>query len=132
MKIYKGNVEIKSNNVKEWEKRLADCEKITGYLYINSNAELKALKSVGGYLSINSNAELKAESLKSVGVYLSIYSNAELKAESLKSVGGDLSIYSKISPKLATTLLKSYKNSTKQWYLSDETNKELLNTEFKK
>ena len=91
-KTYKGNVEINSNNKKEWIEKLKDIEIITGYLSIYSNAELKALKSVGGDLSIYSNAELKA--LKSVGGDLSIYSKAELKADSLKSVGGDLSIYS--------------------------------------
>ena len=79
--IYNGNVEIRSDNQKEWKKKLKDITKISGDLSINSNAELKALKSVGGDLYINSNAELKA--LKSVGGDLYIYSNAEFLEKQL-------------------------------------------------
>ena len=54
MKIYKGNLEITSGNASQYK----DLVEVTGYLYINSNAELSApnLESVGGDLSINSNA----------------------------------------------------------------------------
>ena len=83
MKIYKGNVEVHSSNVKEWEQKLKDIGKISGNLYINSDAELKALKSVGGSLSIHSNAELKAEALKSVGGGLYIDKSAKV-SENIK------------------------------------------------
>ena len=78
--------------------------KITGYLSINSNADLKApaLTSVGGNLSINSNADLKA--LTSVGGYLYINSNADLKAPALTSVGGNLSINSNADLKALTSV----------------------------
>jgi len=119
METYEGNVTIEKDNVKEWEKKLKNVEKITGYLSIHSNAELKAdalrsvggylsiysnvelkaLKSVGGYLYIHSNAELKADALRSVGGYLYIHSNAELKADALRSVGGDLYIHSNVELK---------------------------------
>jgi hypothetical protein len=90
--IYQGNIKINSDNQKEQEKLLSKYDGISGYLYINSNCDLKALKSVGGSLYINSNCDLKA--LKSVGGYLDIYSNCDLKAPLLKSVGGYLNIYS--------------------------------------
>ena len=72
-KIYEGNVEITYSNKKDWNKKLKGITKITGCLYIYSNAELNALNSVGGCLSINANAELKA--LNSVGGYLYINAN---------------------------------------------------------
>ena len=65
MKIYKGNVEVHSSNVKEWEQKLKDIGKISGNLSIHSNAELKAeaLKSVGGGLYIDKSAKV-SENIK--------------------------------------------------------------------
>ena len=54
MKTYKGNIKIDSSNCQDWNKKLKDCEEITGYLSIYSQAKLDNLKSVGGYLSIYS------------------------------------------------------------------------------
>jgi len=89
-KIIEGNLIIK----KGCKDDFSCVEKITGYLEINSNAELSALKSVGSSLEINSNAELSAPNLESVGGYLYINSNAELSAPNLESVGGYLCINS--------------------------------------
>jgi hypothetical protein len=49
-KIHKGNLEIKKGDTTDY----SELEEITGYLSINSNADLKELKSVGGDLYINS------------------------------------------------------------------------------
>ena len=89
-KIFEGNLIIKEDDNNDY----SELEKVTGYLEINSNAELSApnLQSVGGYLEINSNAELSA--LQSVGGSLYINSNAELSAPNLQSVGGYLYINS--------------------------------------
>ena len=104
--VYYGDVDINSTHLQEMQKKLKGITKITGYLYISSNCELKAeaLTSVGGDLSISSNCELKAEALTSVGGDLSIYSNCELKAEALTSVGGNLSIYSNCELKALTSV----------------------------
>ena len=59
MKTYEGNILIDSSNYEQWNEKLKDCEKITGYLYIYSQAKLDNLKSVGGYLSIYSQAKLE-------------------------------------------------------------------------
>ena len=59
-KIYEGNLIIKEGDKNDY----SQLEKVTGSLYINSNAELSALQSVGGYLYINSNAELSAPNTK--------------------------------------------------------------------
>lgn len=48
-------------------KKYAGVTEVTGYLHINSNAELSALTSVTGYLYIHSNAELSAPNLYSKG-----------------------------------------------------------------
>jgi hypothetical protein len=117
MKIYKGNLTIKTDDKTDYSK----LEKVTGGLYINPNADLKApnLKSVGGYLYINS--------------------NADLKAPNLKSVGGYLSIYSKISIDVAKNLWSANRKDTKKkWYISNLTPEWLIervstlkNTEYR-
>jgi len=103
MKVYKGDLKITKYNQKEYK----DLEKVTGYLYINSEVKLDAplLKSVGSDLHINSKAKLDAPLLKSVGGYLYINSEAKLDAPLLKSVGGYLHINSEA--KLDAPLLKS-------------------------
>jgi hypothetical protein len=129
IKEYVGNVKIAKENVKEWEVKLKDVEKITGYLSIYSNADLKAplLKSVGRDLYINSNADLKAPLLKSVGGDMSIYSNADLKA--LKSVGGHLAIYSNADLNFKH-LIQTYGQKSK-WYISDKSPHIILNADLK-
>ena len=119
---YQGDVKINKNNQKEWEEKLKGISKITGYLSIYSNAELKAdkLESVGGYLSIYSNAELKADKLESVGGDLFINFNAELKA--LKSVGGDLYINS--NPWLEKQLWKHCKKN--RWHITEKSSEWLI------
>ena len=78
MKTYKGNVEITEANQKEWEEKLKDIEKISGYLWVDSNVRLDAgkLESVGGNLWVDSDARLDA--LKSVGGNLNINKTAEV------------------------------------------------------
>ena len=78
--IHKGNLEIIEGETTDYSK----LTKVTGYLSIYSNANLKALKSVGGYLSINSNANLKAPQLKSVGGYL--YINSKISIDLAKNL----------------------------------------------
>ena len=80
--IHKGNLEIIEGETTDYSK----LTKVTGYLSIYSNADLKApqLKSVGGYLSINSNANLKAPQLKSVGGYL--YINSKISIDLAKNL----------------------------------------------
>ena len=90
-----GNLEITKSNAQNYK----DLVEVTGHLSINSNAELKALKSVGGNLYIYSNVEFEAPKLESVRGYLSINSNAEFEAPKLESVGGDLYIYCNVELK---------------------------------
>ena len=98
MKTYEGNILIDSSNYEQWNEKLKDCEKITGYLSIYSQAKLDNLKSVGGNLYINS--------------------QAKLEAPELKSVGGYLYINSRISEKLIKQLY--FHNSKKTWYINDQ------------
>ena len=78
MKIYKGNVDITKANQKEWEEKLKDVEKISGYLSVYSDAKLDALKSVGGSLWVNSNVKLDAGKLESVGGYIDIHKTTKV------------------------------------------------------
>ena len=87
-KIYEGNLVIKKGEKRDFSK----LEKVTGSLYINSNAKLEALQSVGGSLHINSESKLEAQNLQSIGGYLEI--NSEAKLEALQSIGGYLYINS--------------------------------------
>src|SRR3990167_7995424 len=93
MKTYKGNVDITEANQKRWERKLKDVEKISGYLWVDSNVRLDAgkLESVGGNLWVDSDARLDA--LKSVGGSLWVYSNARLNVGKLESVCGDIDIH---------------------------------------
>ena len=59
--IFKGNVKITSDTAAGWEEKLRGIQHISGYLYIDSNVTLPALKSVGGELSIYSNVTEKLE-----------------------------------------------------------------------
>ena len=93
--IHKGNLEIIEGETTDYSK----LTKVTGYLSIYSNANLKALKSVGGYLSI--------------------YSNADLKAPQLKSVGGYLYINSKISIDLAKNLWEAKREKKTKWIVTN-------------
>ena len=96
-KTYEGNVEINKQNQEEWKTKLKNTERISGYIYIHSNAKLSALKSVGGNISINS--------------------NAKLSASNLNSIGGDIYIYSDIGIKLEKQLWKN--NSKNEWYVTN-------------
>jgi len=91
MKTYNGNVEITSEDKKEWEEKLCGVERISGYCSIYANASLPALKAIGGHCSIYANASLPA--LKAIGGYCSIYANASLRADALEAIGGDCYIY---------------------------------------
>ena len=57
MKIYKGNLEINKGDTTDY----SDLEQITGYLSIDSSANLKNLKSVGGKLFLSSKLSLSIE-----------------------------------------------------------------------
>jgi len=94
---YRGNVEISSHNVKEWQKKLKHIKKITGYL------------------SVYSNVKLEAPNLQTVGGYLYVYSNVKLEA--LQTVGGDLIVDVWLDIETEKRLWKH--NYRRKWYVTD-------------
>ena len=60
MKTYKGNVDITEANQKKWGRKLKNVEKISGDIWVHSDARLDAgkLESVGGDIEINKTAKV--------------------------------------------------------------------------
>jgi len=90
MKTYKGDITVYESDAAEWQKKLADCKKITGSLDASEGAslDLPKLESVGGSLDLGQNHKLE-KSLwsghKDHEWYVSLESSDWLIQQALKS-----------------------------------------------
>jgi hypothetical protein len=83
---HQGSLIIQTNGS---DLKYRDVTDVDGFMYINANVELPALKSVSRWMDIRGDSDLRT--LTTVGGHLNINADADLRA--LKNVGGDLHIY---------------------------------------